>query len=450
MVAVPLPTGIKGIKDTPKLKECLVNILYAGDYLIRTPGIELVSTVATSICRGAGTWYVDGNQYRVIGGTLYQIDSNENVTTIGSIAGSEDCVFSGGQVELVVIVKGGAGYTYSSTAGLVQIASTNFLPSVSVDFIDGRHVYIPADGSPAFYSEVDQAGTINSLNFFDAEELPDLNKVVINVSNNLYIGGQESFEIQRTTTEVQTPFRRRDGARVDVGYVSGIERYKSSFMFIGRERDQGFAIHVMASGGTKVVSNDAIGELLNDEYTQPELEGVNSFSYIWKNKLIIGWNLTRHTIIYCDGSWAYLDSNLDIDKTRIWNGRFVTFAHGRYYIGDKATGKIGKLVNDPSEYGSDVQYQMDTFVRSPRDSYFSPQAFEIDCLTGQDGTTIGLSLSRDGRFYSKFQYRNLRATGDYSKRIRWSGGLGTFESFMGVRLRGTGSVRLSIEGAEMT
>jgi hypothetical protein len=61
---------------------------------------------------------------------------------------------------------------------------------------------------PAAYSEVDNPNNIDPLNFFDAEELPDLNRVTINIANNLYIGGTESFEIYRSSGDVTAPFIR--------------------------------------------------------------------------------------------------------------------------------------------------------------------------------------------------------------------------------------------------
>ena len=185
MTAVPLPQGIQGIKDTPKRGEHLINLMFLDGFLLRTPGTKAEVTSSENGCRGAATWYVDTKPYFVIGNKLQRLDDTETLTTLGNIEGTADCVFSLGQVSLVIIVKGGTGYTYNETDGLQEITDVDFQPSDSVDFINGRHVFVPSDGSPAFYSEVDDAGNIGGLNFFDAEELPDLNKFTINVANQL-------------------------------------------------------------------------------------------------------------------------------------------------------------------------------------------------------------------------------------------------------------------------
>ena len=448
MTSVPMPRGVKGIKDTPKLKEYLTNLAFMGQYILRTPGTTAKAVSSYLGTRGAATWYVDNMAYFVIGSQLQRLESDGTLTDLGSISGTADCVFSLGQVNLVIIVKGGAGYTYNAASGLTEITDTDFVASDSVDFMNGRHVFIPSDGSPAFYSEVDQGGNINPLNFFDAEELPDLNKFVINISNQLYICGGEATEIFKGTTSSNTPFIRREGSRVDVGYIGGGVRYLGTFAFIGKNRDEGYSIHVMQSGAAPSIANDAINELLNTEYTFGELKSANSFSYQWKGVQLIGWNLTNHTIAFVNGEWINIDSTLDPKVTGPWDGKGVTFAYDKYHVGHRATGQIGTLSDTPGEYGEKVEYELSTFIRAPRDSNFSLRAVEVDLLTGQGGTTIGMSLSRDGGLYSDYIYRSLAETGERNHRVRFAGGLGRYESYCGLKLRGTGNVRLSIESIE--
>jgi hypothetical protein len=444
---IPLPKGIVGTSVVPRRQEHLINMFFANGYIRRTPGRELVATVASEKCRGSTRWYVDDNAYFVVGEVLYQLDSDEQISVIGDVPGFSRVYFSLGQVNLVIVVDGGAGYIYNTSSGLTEIKDPDYLPSRSVDYIDGRHVFIPSDGSPAFYSEIDNPGDIGALNFFDAEELPDKNRVIINLKNNLHIGGQESFEIYRTTGDDNAPYVRRDGGRVDTGYVSGMQRYRSSFMFIGRDRDESYGIHLMSSGSTEIISNEAINEILNNA-SSDELENADVFSFNWSQHQFVGWNVGRKTIVFVDGNWVFMDSNLDATTNGPWDGTAVVFAHGRYYCGDRLTGNIGKLSDDPGEFGSNMEYSIKTFARTKRLQYFSVPELTLDSLTGQAGSTIGLSLSRDGYHYSDFHYKNLGVTGDYNRVIKWSGGLGVYENFMGIEIRGTGSVKISIEGLQ--
>lgn len=443
---VDLPTGYMGIDELPKQRESLINLVSIEGSIVRTPGITSVIESAGDGCRGADTWAVDQSPYFVIGDTLYRLEDDETLTDLGSVSGVGPVIFSGGQVQLVVLVVNGSAYTYDRNNGLEQITNANFLTSKSVDFIDGRHVYIPSDGSPAIYSEVDDAGNIDPLNFFDAEELPDINQYTINVRNELFILGGESIERFTTTGEADAPFSRRGGSRVDFGYVSGAVRYKNTFCFVGRARSQTYNIYAMGSGGAEPITNRAVVEDLAT-YTLPEILAVRTNRFTFNGLEFIAFTFFDRTYVYCEGNWIFMDSDINGTSAGPWRVNGVAFAYGKYYVGDLNTSNIGNLADVPSEYGQKVEYQIDTWLRSDRGSYFRPAMLEAEVLTGQNATTIGLSLSRDGRIKSDYHYRNLGSTGAYQRRVRWRppGGLGRYESFMGISLRGTGSVKFGAE-----
>ncbi len=451
MINVPLPTGVKGLESTPKKQEYLLNMMYTGSEIIRLPDIEFVGAAPDTNCRGAATWYTDECPYFVIGSRLVRVESDETITDIGYIAGTRDVVFSIGTVNLVIVVKGGEGYFYNRTNGLQQITDTDYQSSDSADFIDGRHVFIPSDGTPAFYSEIDNPNDIGPLNFFDAEELPDLNRATINIKNNLYVAGSESFEIYRPNNSVAAPFIRREGARTDVGFVSCLERYRSSFVFIGRDREQNYAVHLMLAGETKIISNPAINELLNTRYTKQQIQDANSYIYNWKGVYIVGFNLPDITIEYGAGEWHYRNSGNDNTIYSQWRGKGVTFAYGRYYCGNSISSTIGRLAFTFGSHESEIR----TFVRSGKKRYFSISSATLDCLTGQQdisgARTIGLSVSSDGIAWSDFEYVDLgESPGDYNAIVQWAGGLGQYESFMGIRIRFTARISLTVEALTLT
>lgn len=471
MTGVPLPKGIVGIDATPKAKESLTNLFLHENHLIQVPGVEFKQplTIISDASRGAVNWTtpvaleVSERIFYVSGDSLFSIVSPTSSPGIkGTVEGTADCVFAVGFNFLVVIVKGGKGYSLSAGGSQLEEITTNYLPSDSVDYIDGRFVFVPTDGSPVFYSEIDDPQTILALNFFDAEELPDSNRFVINVSNQLYIAGTESTEIFRTTADANNPFIRRSGGRVDVGYTGGGLRFLGSYAFIGRRRGEAFQIYFMQSGNVATLSNSAINEILNRDYTETELRNVNAFTFEWMGQPVIGWNLPDRTICYSAGNWFYMDSGVDSVVSQ-WRGRDVVFGFDRYFVGDNTGNELGQyfmgfLDDIPTFWGDRFEYEMQTFIRSvEKTPSYSLKSLELDCLTGQkykdnDGDfvsyTIGLSLSRDGRGYSDYSYRDLGVTGEYNIRIRWAGGLGRYDSLTGIKIRGTGDVKFSTEGLE--
>ncbi len=448
---VPLPEGIAGVKDLPKLKEHMINLIKVGDGWVRTPGIDSLAT-GFGVCRAVTKWFVDDQCYMVSGNTFIRILSDGRIESLGTINGETDCVFSQGQVNLVVIVKGGAGYRYNNTEGLVEINDPDFYPSVDVDFIDGRHVFIPEDGEPAFYSDVDSAGSIEPLAFFDAEELPDRNKAVINVQNQLYIGGSDSFEIFRTNVDPDLVFVRRDGGRVDIGYVAGKTRYANTFAFLGRKRGEAYRFYVMSSGNAVGISNSSIDEILNTEYTEAELKNCEGYRYEWLGVELLLFTLSRHSFTFVNGIWVYQTSDITGDIASNWRVKGIAHAYGKYIVGDRKGSSIGILSHSPSEYGEDVEMEVKTFIRSERNAFIQLSKVELDCLGGQklDEETIGISTSKDGFLWTAFFYRGLGSKGRYRSLVRWQppGGFGVSENFVGLRFRSTADVSFGLESVQ--
>ena len=61
---------------------------------------------------------------------------------------------------------------------------------------------------------------------------------------------------------------------------------------------------------------------------------------------------------------------------------------------------------------------------------------------------VGLSVTQDGIQYGPEIYRSAGTYGNYRQRMQWRGvgGLGTYESFMGIRLRTNMPFEFSVDG----
>jgi len=268
MTQVPLPTGIQGDKDIPRLQESLVNLFNPGDNtLIKTPGITALS-VGEGNCRGAISFQEE--HYQVSGTELIKISDSGFKTVLGMIEGTADVDMAISFIALEIVVKGGKGYSFSTSGGLIEITGS-FVPSVEVEAINSRFVFVPFDGSPLFFTDVNDPTTIPALNFFDAELLPDRNTGVINLRNDLYVGGIDSFEIFRDTGDADNVFQRVDQASIESGYLTAKARYKDTFVFLGRDRDGSFGFHAISAGNAPKISIPQIDEILNNEYTLQEL-----------------------------------------------------------------------------------------------------------------------------------------------------------------------------------
>jgi hypothetical protein len=453
MQQVPLPTSFKSIDEFPRLRESLINMMnVGGNKIIQRPGI-ISKGNGVDACRGQIKF--QDELYQVSGDRLLKVDEDGDTTDLGFISGSSQCVMAVGFTFLVIVVKGVTAYSWDGST-LLEITDVDFLPSDDAAYLNGRWIFIPSDGGPAFFTEALNPNNILATSFFDAETQPDLNAGVINLRNRLYIMGQETTEVFRDTGTGTIPYQRIDGASVWTGLVAGHTFYGNSFAFLGKDKDNNFGFFQMGSGEAVRISNPAVDEILNDSYTVEELQTCIAQRLQWKGQDIAVFRLPRETLCF-NGGWFFMSSIATFEETEFsgndfvtWRPNYITHCYGEYYVGDVSTNDIGVLDDIATDYGNDVDYGFDTFARFARGSYFTVDSLEIDGLAGQDSpeATIGLSVSDDGKTYGEFFYIGMGDIGEYARRVDWElpGGLGDYENFMGIKIRTTSSVEIATEG----
>lgn len=465
MPRIELPEGLSGSENQPKTRRSLTNCFNNGQGLtISRPGIAQKNTTG-AIARGQFVW--NENLYQVVSEDLIKIENTETgeFSTIGTIAGSDLIETAVGFNTAVIVVKGGAIYTLDKTDTLVLISgNANFVACDAVAHINGRFVYIPSDGDPAFFSDIGAAGTVQVLSFFDAEELPDKNSTVFNFKNTLYIGGTDSFELFRDTGASPNPFGRIDGARLDYGFISALIEYADTFLFIGREKDQDVGIYAIASGAAQKISNETIDLILAD-YTQSELKLAIGSRFKWRGYDVATFALLRDSFAIFNGNWFFL-SSITSDVSGVWGGGFINAFDGKYYTAFED--KIGRIEKINSDYGERIERIIDTGFAQENNDRFACQTIKLGISQGfnpavittftdifavndifavpdifadpmsvaNNDLTVGIFMSRNNVEYGQGLYRDLGDIGDYGEHLDWNypGGLGSYDGFMGVRI----------------
>ena len=370
MPDVPLPTGYEGIDEFPKLHESLINMMNAGgNKIYQRPGI-LPFTTGEGRCRGQ--YKFKNELYQVSGQKLIKINADGTKRNISDeflidVEDIFDCIMVAGFTHLVIIVKGGRGYWWDGTT-FDEIDNPNYVSSIDVTIMNGRFIYIPFDGQPAFFSEPFDPNNISALSFFDAETQPDLNTGNYNFKNRLYVMGEDTMEIFRETQVPITPatpvpYQRIDGASIWTGLVAGHTLYGPSFAFLGKDKDEGnFGIFVMGSGQADRISNDSIDELLNEFYTVEQLLKCTAHRLMWKKQDIAIFRLPFHTLAF-NGGWFFIRSIATFDEKEVlneefktWRANYITHCYGEYYVGDEETNDIGILDYVATDYGEDFTY----------------------------------------------------------------------------------------------
>src|SRR5690349_16038051 len=236
---IPLPKTIRGCKVLPKQQEYLLNLINIGDKLVSRPAITQVTEKAGE---PRGLFVFKGILYGIWGDKLYRdVALNE----VGAVGGAGLARQAGGFNHAVIVTgTAGANYTLLDSA-LTPIADPDLPACVDVTAIDGRFLFTPENGDPIIYSDVGDGGVIGPLSFFDAESLTDGNKLVENIKNDIFVGGEAPFERFRNNGPTTNPFLRVPNAMVSVGYVGGKVATKDSMIFLGKDKDAGYAFYLL-------------------------------------------------------------------------------------------------------------------------------------------------------------------------------------------------------------
>lgn len=447
MTQIPLPFGLVGTENLPKTRQSLTNCFNNGQgAIIPRPGIELI-VETNGVARGQFVWQ----------GSIYQVHSNELLkitdtttgasTVIGTISGNAIVTVAIGFVFAVIVVKGGAIYSLdvSDTLSLIS-GDANYEASDAITFINDRFVFIPSNGAnPAFFTDA-AALTVGALNFFDAQELPDQNRTTFNWRNTLYIGGTDSFESFRDTGASPVPFTRLAGARLDYGFIGGLQAYADTFAFVGREKDQDHGIYLVSQGRAEKISNEAI-DLILSSYTIQELSGAIGNRFKWRSHDILTYTLPFDSFGFLLGQWFLLTVENE-GVTEPWNGGFINQFAGEYFSASDSF--FGRLSSIKTEYGNVIPRIIDVSFPHPENEWFACQSLAMGVSQGFNAEvgTVGLAMSRNNVEYSEFLFRELGALGKYSDHLEWNppGGLGAYDGFMGMRIYTTQAVEFSANG----
>lgn len=447
MPQIPLPTGLTEVANIPKSRQSLTNCFNNGQgSIIGRPGIDTLRETG-GVARGQFVWR--NALYQVASNRLIKITNTDTglFEDIGAISGSARVEVAVGFTHAVIVVRGGDIYSLDANDVLTDIsAQPNYEPSNSLTFINGRFVFVPSDGTqPAFFTDAN-ALTVQPLNFFDAEELPDENRVCFNLRNTLYIGGSESLELFRDTGASPVPFIRLSGARMDYGYEAGLVAYADTFAFIGSERGQDFGVYLVGQGRANKISNEAIDVVLRD-YTTAEIDAAIGNRFKWNGYEILTFEFGRDSFGFFNGNWFRLlvrDNGLEAP----WNGGFINFFDGSYY--SASDGFIGRLSDSNTEYGLDIPRIIDIATQHPDNDYFACQSISMQVSQGfnSGAATVGLAVSRNNVEYGEFLFRQLGAQGQYTQHLEWNppGGMGAYDGFMGLRIYTSQDVNFDANG----
>lgn len=475
MQPVPMPIGLSGVKTAPKFRQEIKNMYRVGGdvpvFALRPGNRRLAALPLNGKCRGMGLYRNKdtGNEelYAVFGQKLYKI-TIQNVradkvlnepdllfTEKGTIPGASECVLTGGFTKLLVMQVGGLAFVYDDVGGLVQITDPNYIPSSSCCYEGGRFVFVPTDGEPMFWSRIENPAVIDPQNYVDAEREPDPNKANIKVKDSVYILGSRSIQRVRYRASIDS-YVPDGGESAAVGFAGGLTPFMETFAFVGQGANGGFGIYVMGNE-PQPISNEYVSELINTEYSLPELGRMRSEYAVINGVDTLVFYFPRHTLVFANGGWSFWQSGVGGLQYNTWDITHIQYAYGYLFTGDKQ-GYFGALYDQGRDHNDGIEFGVKTYIAGPPNQRFTLRKLAASCTMGKAATVpaenmgeyaesfMRLQVSTDGMTYGAGKWRSIGDLGDYGIGCKWSGGIASSWQAVSIALSGIVDSHFSIEG----
>lgn len=344
------------------------------------PGLALrVTFTNEGVIRGGLTF--GSLLYVVAGETLYKVTSDGTKTEIGDVFGERPVIIARNAQSpnpQIVIVADADVYVLQSNT-LVAFPDTD-LPDtvVSATFIDNYIVFLLADGR-FFWSAVNDADSIDALDFETAEGRPDGGVRNITLGREMWVFGDESVEIYATSDNVDDPFIRIGG-----GFISRGCKAKHSVCVADNTviwlSDNGLIVR--AQGFTPIrISNYEVERDIQTTTNAQEASQIEAF--VWNEGghefYQISSQTWTHVYDFSTQLW-HRKSSLGLTRSRI-NQYFRAF--DKHIVGDYSSNTLYTMSMDTyDEAGSELVFGIITPVLDEQGFYITWDALLLDMELG--------------------------------------------------------------------
>ncbi len=430
------PQAVEGMGSDPAL------------VLESVPGLSLVSDLGADI---SGIYNADGRMFLAVGGVLQEMSATETFTPRGTIGGGSVVSMVNGVTQLA-IVDGSTYFVLNlDTNALSSVTAPGWRRSNAVDYIDGYFVFV-APGTDQFYiSAVDNATSLDPLDFSSADSQPDNLVRQIVRKRELYLFATRSTEVWINSGDPDFPLVRYQGTPIDVGLVGpqAVARVADTLVWVGQTDRGGPYVYRMDGYQPVRISDQCVEEqLAGSAYT-------DAVCWVHQDAGAEFWCVNAPGM---GTTWCWnAATGLWTEKAELISGAWQPFRverccyfNGRQYV--TAGSKLYRYSRDYHDLAGDVLARERTWPHlvAPSQEPTTYRSVEIRCTTGSVvAGSITLDVSNDGGsvFYGP-QLRSLGAVGQRMRRIRW-GPQGTCPAGGGrvFRIRCTDAVPLTIQEA---
>ena len=398
--------------------------IYAAD------GFSLFSTLTG----GGGTRGMISTEtllFVVSGRLLFAVDSTGTIQTIGGVPDEGPVFFSKNRAnpqQIVLTTTNGLKYVITNTSPtptIAEITDTDLPSPNSNDFIDGYTLYGIRDGR-VFFSAIDDAATIDALDYFEAEGSPDKLKRVFVHKRTIFLLGDDTTELWDSVGDATNPFQRSPGGYAQFGLMAtaSVASLGENVVLID---SHGRVVEVNASGAVRRISTYAVERSI-DDLSLSDKALIEGFVHHHRG----------HEIYVLSGSgftWAY-DLTTGLWHERVsqgetrWRAAYHAFFAGKHILGDFES---AYLYEESEDVYDENDAEMIATIRFPIHAW--PDAIALNRLrvdmipgVGLNSADLHLSdpqlmmrLSRNGgKSYGNSYSRSIGKIGEYTASTEFS------------------------------
>ncbi len=363
----------------------------------------------------------------VAGGSLYELDAYGNKTVLGalnSVAGPVGMAYG---ISQLVIVDGPGGYVLPlATNILAQITAPGFYGSEVVSFLDNYFLFVRPDSGQFYISAINDATTLDALDFATAESQPDNLTALIPVQRRLILLGQTSTEVWFNSGNADFPFER-EGTTIEIGCSAAhsVVEIDNSVFWIGQDKNGGGIVYRLNGYTAQRISVQGVEEALQ----AADLSQAVAYCYQEHGSTFYAINAPglKSTWVYevRAGAWHERNDLDDAGQNKADRGVHHAYAFGKHLLGG-SDGKVYVLDRALHTKAGDplVRERISPHNAVPGLTWQFFDAFHLDCTTGdapQGGDPfVELFWSDDsGASWSNGMAESTGKVGERIQRVTW-------------------------------
>ena len=222
-------------------------------FLNRAPGLRLEVTVGAGPIRGL--WTFGAYAYVASGNTLYKVDIEYNVTTIGVLANDGPVSMADDGTHLFVACNGPSFVYNASTLAFGQITDPDFPGALTVSYLGGYFVFIEPNSQRVWVTQLLDPTSIDPLDFASAEGSPDGLVSSITDHSEVWLFGTNSVEVWYNSGAADFPLQRIQGAFNEIGCAAtySVAKLDNGLFWLGADaRGRGIVYRANGYTGTRI------------------------------------------------------------------------------------------------------------------------------------------------------------------------------------------------------